>query len=551
MKMKKILIVDNNPVVTKMLSSALTREGFEVREAEDGLTAFDILQSFTPDIIFLDLIMPNINGEQFSHMIVDREELENTKIVVISGVAVEARGECEVRGAHACIAKGPHLVQHVIDVAKRFTDENFQIKEHEVIGTEDIFPRETSRELLQANRHFQVVLNNMDEGILELSSDQRIIFANPAAAKIVGKSVEKLLASDFKFLFEKNDRIRITKLLQDRPKSPCQISEDDPVFLQNQQVSINFIPVEDRDNMTTMVIIQDISKRKIAEFQLRETKEYLASIFDSVQAGIVLIDEETRTIVDANPRALDFFETNKEDFVNKSCNEFFCPFLKGECPILDHGKLSCKTTQVLTNSQGKKVHILKTSTLCVINKKEYIIESFLDISEQKCLEDKLQSLAITDELTRLLNRRGFMMMARKQLKIADRGQGNLFLLFADVDNLKWINDTYGHDIGDQALIKVAEILSSFRSSDIIARLGGDEFAILVSGVTVSGGEKQLASRFNSLLEEENKKNELGFKLGLSFGVIGYDPENPCEIDELIAEADRRMYLSKKDKKKKS
>ena len=131
--------------------------------------------------------------------------------------------------------------------------------------------------------------------------------------------------------------------------------------------------------------------------------------------------------------------------------------------------------------------------------------SFLDISEQKKLEQKLHSLSITDELTGLLNRRGFMMMAKKQLRIADRNQGKLFLIFADLDNLKWVNDTYGHDIGDLLLVKVAKILSSFRRSDIIARLGGDEFAILLSDSSDSGGEKKLAARFEQLLQEENKK----------------------------------------------
>ncbi|MBI4792563.1 MAG: diguanylate cyclase [Deltaproteobacteria bacterium] len=548
--MNKILIVDNNPVIRKMLSSALEKENYHVVSAEDGLSAFDLLKSFVPDVIFLDLIMPNINGEQFCQMIAGRQDLEDTKIIIISGVAMEARGECEIKGVHACIAKGPHLVHHVLEVAKKIRQDSLQqSKEHEVFGTENVYPREISRELLAANRHLKVVLNNMSEGIVELAADHRIIFANPAAAKIAGFSQERLLALDFTQFFAEKDKRRIIELLEHNDIEPRQINDDDPVVLNNQQVAVTFLPVHDRESRTVVVIIKDISQTKIAEKRLRETKEYLHSIFHSVQAGIIVIDAETKIIIDANPRALELFGLSKSAMLQRACNEVICSIEEGQCPILDGGGVCAyQTTQAVTRENGKEIYLLKSATACMINDKRYIVASFLDISEQKKLEQKLHSLSITDELTGLLNRRGFMMMAKKQLRIADRNQGKLFLIFADLDNLKWVNDTYGHDIGDLLLVKVAKILSSFRRSDIIARLGGDEFAILLSDSSESGGEKKLAERFEQLLQEENKKNELGFAIGVSFGVVAYDKYKPCQVDELIARADKLMYLSKKRKK---
>jgi|GEM_PF-1951752 len=548
--MNKILIVDNNPVIRKMLSSALEKEKYQVECAEDGLSAFDLLDRFIPDIIFLDLIMPNINGEQFCQMISGRKGLEHTKIVVISGVAIEAGGECEIKGVHACIAKGPHLVTLVLDVARKITTADFhQPGNHHILGTEDLFPREISKELLAANRHLKVVLNNMSEGIVELTADHRIIFANPAAAKLAGMAQEKLLAFDFTQFFPENDQLRILKLLEQNNDAARQIGDDEPVRFNHQQVAMNFFPVHDRESSTVLVIIKDVSKTKIAEERLRETKEYLHSIFNSVQAGITVIDVETNTIIDANPRALELFDIAKADMLEHGCRELLCPASEeGECPVLKEGKSTHLTTQAVKKRNGQIMHIIKTATVCMINERRYIIESFLDITEQKKLENKLHSLSITDELTGLLNRRGFMMMAKKQLRIADRNQGKLFLLFADVDNLKWVNDTYGHDIGDILLVKVAKLLASFRRSDIIARLGGDEFAVLLSDNSSTGGEIKLSERFESLLHEENKRKELGFEIGISFGVVAYDNYKPCEIDELIAKADKLMYLSKKRKK---
>jgi len=548
--MNKILIVDNNPVIRKMLSSALEKEKYQVESAEDGLSAFDLLDRFIPDIIFLDLIMPNINGEQFCQMISGRKVLEHTKIVVISGVAVEADGECEIKGVHACIAKGPQLVNHVLDFARKITADDFHPPGiHQVFGTEDLFPREISKELLAANRHLKVVLNNMSEGIIELTADHRIIFVNPAAAKLASMAQEKLLSLDFTQFFSGNDQLRIIELLKRDNDVTRQIADDEPVIFNNQRITMNFLPVHDRESSTVLVIIKDVSKTKIAEERLKETKEYLHSIFNSVQAGITVIDVETNTIIDANPRALELFDITKSDMVKQACRELLCPSSEdGECPVLHEGKSTHLTTQAVKKHDGQIMHILKTATVCMINEKRYIIESFLDITEQKKLENKLHSLSITDELTGLLNRRGFMMMAKKQLRIADRNQGKLFLLFADVDNLKWVNDTYGHDIGDMLLVKVAKLLASFRRSDIIARLGGDEFAVLLSDSSSTGGEIKLAERFESLLHDENKRKELGFEIGVSFGVVAYDNYKPCEIDELIAKADKLMYLSKKGKK---
>lgn len=546
---KKILIVDNNPVILKILTNALEKENFQVVTTEDGLSAFDILLSFTPDIIFLDLIMPNINGEQFCKMISGRTDLMQTKIIIISGIASEAQGECNIPGVHACIAKGKQLAKHVVTTARDITNHDFTSYPCSVIGADDMFPREISMELLAANRHLQVVLQNMSEGIIELALDGRIIYTNPAATRLSGLSEKDLLAKQFTEIFSAEHKQLILKALQKTQSESVIINDDNPVLFNNQYVAINFLPIHDKESNTIIAIIKDINKRKITELKLQETKEYLHSIFNSVQAGILVIDAEKNTIIDANPRALELFKLQKSAMLDCACTDFVCTTEKGHCPIIDEGKTTHHITQEITNSNGEKLHILKTATVSIINGKKYIIESFLDISEQKTLEAKLHSLAITDELTGLMNRRGFMMMANQQFQIVDRTQNKMLLLFADVDNLKWVNDTYGHETGDVLLIKTAKILSSLRSSDIIARLGGDEFAILVPD---SGGdsmdENKLIDRFNKLLEKENQTSKLSFDLSISFGVAIYDPVHPCHIDELIDTADKRMYMSKNMKK---
>jgi len=173
-----------------------------------------------------------------------------------------------------------------------------------------------------------------------------------------------------------------------------------------------------------------------------------------------------------------------------------------------------------------------------------IIVSLRDITANVRLREQLREQALTDELTGLKNRRGFLFLAEHQMKLAERTRSRLLLLFADLDRLKRINDTLGHAAGDQALAEVARILRKiFRGSDIIARIGGDEFAVLTTN-TDGLDEDVIARRLEAGFEEYNRKQKGACRLSLSFGVTHYDPAYPIAIGLLMTRADRRMYRRK-------
>ena len=164
------------------------------------------------------------------------------------------------------------------------------------------------------------------------------------------------------------------------------------------------------------------------------------------------------------------------------------------------------------------------------------------------LEEELFSLSITDPLTGLHNRRGFLFLAEQQLKLAERNKSGMVLFFADLDGLKWINDTLGHEEGDKVLIEAATVLKeTFRASDIIARLGGDEYAVLTADITEENSEA-FTARLQSLIDAQNKQENRRYRLSISVGCSYYDPENPCSLDELMTSADKLMYLQKNIKK---
>jgi diguanylate cyclase (GGDEF)-like protein len=157
----------------------------------------------------------------------------------------------------------------------------------------------------------------------------------------------------------------------------------------------------------------------------------------------------------------------------------------------------------------------------------------------------LQHLCLTDDLTGLLNRRGFLSMARQQVKIAQREKWKMLLLFADLDGLKKINDNFGHPRGDEALRTVADILrETFRTSDLVARLGGDEFIILAPNVS-PGGDGTIIQRLDET-QRHNAKLSC-YQLSLSWGFAYFDPEQHTSLDDVIIQADQALYDHKRRK----
>ena len=171
-----------------------------------------------------------------------------------------------------------------------------------------------------------------------------------------------------------------------------------------------------------------------------------------------------------------------------------------------------------------------------------------DITELKHMEEELRALSLEDDLTNLYNRRGFTTLAEQYLKIAKRDNKGFFMLYADLDNLKGINDKFGHQEGSYALTQVANILTdNYRESDIIARLGGDEFTVLP--IAFDGDNLDtVISRLQYNIESYNSQSNRGYNLSLSVGTSYFDPENPCSLDQMLSKADEEMYKQKKNKK---
>ena len=168
--------------------------------------------------------------------------------------------------------------------------------------------------------------------------------------------------------------------------------------------------------------------------------------------------------------------------------------------------------------------------------------------ERHDILDSLYRATIVDELTGLYNRRGLYTLGNQQVELAKRHDDDIFIFYLDLDGMKKINDTLGHEFGDKALIETSNIMhKSFRTTDILSRLGGDEFVV----VAVKAQHEFIpiiTQRVKDYVKKQNASNKK-YQISISIGVSKIDLESKSPLDDAIHDADKKMYQSKIKNKK--
>ncbi|MBU4230090.1 MAG: diguanylate cyclase, partial [Proteobacteria bacterium] len=421
-----------------------------------------------------------------------------------------------------------------------------------ILGGEDLYKRHITSELLFSKRHYESIFNSMPEGVMEFTLDGKIFRANTAALALCGLREEDLLASSFPELFTGDHRERLHDLLHTLGHAPVVIGETEPILLNGKMVTIDFLPSRDESHAFIIAILRDLTEKIATTRELEMMRRQQERILNAVGEGIFGLDTKKR-ITFANPAALALLDYEPHELVGARLREIVhactpennCPI----CSVCQDGFMR-KGTETFWRKNGTSFPVRYTSNPIVEDYKILgAVVAFADITERQKMEEKLRESAMTDELTFLFNRRGFMTLADKLIKISVRDKTDLLLIFVDFDNLKWINDSLGHSVGDQALIEAATLLrDTFRLADVVARLGGDEFVILCTDNSALGNEETILNRLRENIDKTNRLTTRQYRLSLSVGVGRYEHQAPCSIDELLRRADQAMYHNKEDKK---
>jgi len=439
---------------------------------------------------------------------------------------------------------------------------------HVLALMQDITDRKRAQEALRVSEtRYRLLAENARDVIWTVDMDMRLTYVSPSVTMLLGFTEEEAMARTVRQAytqasFEKAMQVFAEEMAIESAgcgdPNRSRILELDLICKDGNTVTVegNFCFLRDPTGKVIGVlsILRDIADRKRSEELLRESEEKHRSFIESLPIGLYrnTPGPQGRFIMANTALANLHGFDSVDEFLSQDVLDLYVDPAKREeisAELVEKGFVSSKEI-MLKRKDGTP--IWGSVTARAIRDQEgkvvYFDGNVTDITDRKRMEEEIFTLSITDQLTGLYNRRGFLSLTGHLLKLSERNKSELLLFFADLDLLKYINDTLGHEEGDKALIEAANIFKeNFRTSDVIARLGGDEFAVLAIGINRTSPEV-FTARLQRLIDIRNNQENRKYKLSISIGCAYYDPESPCSIDDLIARADKLMYEQKQNKK---
>ena len=275
------------------MKDVLSEKGHEVVTAEDGLSALDILETLVPDVIFVDLVMPNIGGEELCFLIRQNPVLKNTFLIILSALGHDDATDYRKLGADHFIVKGPlkEMADKVLTALEQPAWEPSSDRSGHI-------QHNISQELLSVINRYKMIIGKMSEGIFEITADGRITYANPSALLLAGLPEKSVYGVHIAKLFPDLDGERMRAALAGLGQVPLTMGEDSPLALNHRQVSISILPLN-HETSSAAVILTDITERKRIENTLTEAKERAETASQTKSHFLANMSHEIRTPMNA------------------------------------------------------------------------------------------------------------------------------------------------------------------------------------------------------------------------------------------------------------
>jgi diguanylate cyclase (GGDEF)-like protein/PAS domain S-box-containing protein len=416
----------------------------------------------------------------------------------------------------------------------------------------DITQRKVAEKALIFNEErYRSLVESSENSIYLLDKDYQYLFMNKHHLSRLGISKYDYSGKAYGDFHSREDTSDFTRLIDNIFKSG-ESSQQEYSGTKGEMYFLRTLsPVKDKKGkvVAVTVISKNITDRKEFEYELQLNEERYRSLVESTEDSIYLVDKNYKYIF-MNQQHFKRLGLSG-DYTGHSYTEIHSPEeTKDFVTLVDEVFDTGQSIQQDHKSFRNDMYFLRTLSPVKDKAGKVVAVTVLskNITDRKRMEQDLRVLAITDELTGLYNRRGFLTLAGQQLKLANRLKRGVLLFYADLDELKGINDKYGHQEGDKAIEDIAGLLREvFRESDIIARIGGDEFVVFPVQITDSSAET-LNARFKKHLDVYNVKNGSRYKLSVSIGIVHYE-KCTSSIEELLVEADKLMYEQKRGRHK--
>ena len=419
--MEKILIVDDEKPIRSLLKKILENDGFECLTASDVKEARDLLATRSFDLLLSDIHMP---GEESGLDLIGyvKTAYPDTGIIVVSVISdprkVQKILDIDVYGY---IVKPFESSQVRVSVQNALRRNRLEIRarEHQEVLEKTVHERtrelrDLISELEKAKKESDDSARRIEDQLLFLQTLMDAIpnsifykdinglflgcnstfesFVGLRREDIIGKSAYEIARKDLADIYHETD----LQLLQCGGKSEYEVSIDIKDGTLRDVIINKSTYLDSRENIAGLVgVILDITQRKKSEKQLQESEARLKAIWNSILTGVVVIDEKTHTILDANPQALEIVGYPRDELIGRPCRVIF-PCEEVACALTDLGETFDKEERTLLRADGRKIPILRNVTCTSVGGYNLLVESFLDLSDIKEVEQTLRS---TEEKT--------------------------------------------------------------------------------------------------------------------------------------------------------
>ena len=539
-----ILVVDDSPDNLDLMQALLIAEGFEtIYRAASGAEAFQVLaEKADVGVVLLDVMMPGMDGHEVCRRITSCEEWGHIPVIIITGGALrhsEALQKSFAAGAIDFATKPVNEVELVARVHSALS-----------LYRERVMRQQKTRALAESEQKFRITFAEAPVGIAHVGLDGRLILANASLAEMLGYAHEELVELDFQALCDGCWDSHQQCLRYMAAGATTHFEYDLPLsHKQGHKIWTHTIiaPLCEADGEIKYFIhvIDNIHERKAIEEKL----QLAATVFNN-SAEAIIITDAGGNIVSVNHAFTAITGFTSEEAIGKNPR-----MLSAKTQDQKFYEEMWAAVKPMGHWQGEIWNRRKNGqiyptwlTLSSVRNASGEITNYVGISQditvRKEAEQRLAYLANHDALTGLPNRTLFNDRLNHALAHGERYKQGLAILFLDLDRFKVINDTLGHDIGDQLLQNLAQRLTkSLRGSDTVARWGGDEFTILVDELDSPQDAVAVARRVLDVLTEPFLLNGHEIFVTGSIGITLY-PKDGRDAQVLLSNADAAMYRAK-------
>lgn len=420
-----------------------------------------------------------------------------------------------------------------------------------IVTLEDITERKRSEQALRKSEEkFRRIFETIDDGYFLTGLDGTVLMVNPAAAAKLGYEEKNMLGFNvlkqiYKYPEDRDVLINVLKEQGSVEGYRVDFRQSNGSFIK-VEVDCHLVYNDTKHAVALEGVFRDATDRIRAEEILREREQQYRGFFMNNHAVMLLSDPKTGDIVDANPAAERFYGYDRDVLLKMNMSailasteeEIFREMIRAQSEHRNHFLLKHKPF----GETERDVEVYSGPVM--VNERTLLYSVIHDVTKRRQLEKELQKLATIDSLTGAFNRHEFMRRAQAEMVRARRYDHPLSVLMLDLDYFKYINDTYGHRVGDDALGTFAEACREcLRETDVFGRLGGEEFAIVLTETQVRAAKKAAERLRKTLAVAAIDTGKGPTNITTSIGLSAMTTEDES-IDDILNRADKALYKAK-------